>query len=58
MNLNDRELEIYIVRNDRMSYTKMDYSSPLKITNQISCILLRPINRDEVIIKTTSKKPK
>jgi len=41
-----------------MSYTKMEYSSPLKITNQISRILLRPINRDEVIIKTASKKPK
>ena len=29
-----------------------------KITNQISRILFRPINRAEVIIKTASKKPK
>lgn len=62
MNLNDQELAIDMVSNSRI------YGIPhkdfflwivhFKNEFQISRILLRPINRAEVIVKAASKKPK
>lgn len=59
MNLNDQELAIDAVSNYK--YTEVCAKiSFYELCNefQISRILLRPINRAEVIVKAVSRKPK
>lgn len=61
MNLNDQELAIDTVSNYK--YTEVRgkisfYEYELCNEFQISRILLRPINRAEVIVKAVSRKPK
>lgn len=59
MNLNEQELPINPVGNVTIEYTESRKKiSFLNWSFQISRILLRPINKAEVIVKATSKKPK
>lgn len=54
--MNPQELEMDTIRNSRISRISKNFQ--LSIFNQISRILLRPINRAEVTVKAASKKPK
>lgn len=59
MNLNDQELAIDTVSNYKYTEVRGNISS-YELCNefQIRRILLRPINRAEVIVKAVSRKPK
>lgn len=59
MNLNDQELAIDTVSNYKYTEVRGKISF-YELCNefQISRILLRPINRAEVIVKAVSRKPK